>query len=120
MAACFSLASHAAADTAYDRCIAASAGVMPAIKACDAKQKESGDGKLNQSYLRVLHTLKPRDQTAFRAVERAWISFRDAECDFRYTAEGGGQDAALVASQCEAELTADRIRQLDAYSKHPR
>ena len=113
-------AAPAAADTAYDKCVAASGGVIPAIKACGAQQSQSNDGRLNQSYARVLRSTSARNQAGLRAAERAWIAFRDAECGFRYASEGGGQDASLVASQCRMELTSDRIRQLDAYARPPR
>ena len=93
---------------------------MPAIKACGAKQQQSNDGQLNQSYARVLHSASPKAQAALRSAERAWIGFRDAECGFRYQAEGGGQDASLVANQCQSELTSDRIRQLDSYTRRAR
>lgn len=113
-------AAPAAADAAYDKCVAASGGVMPAIKACGAQQAQSNDGRLNQAYARALHSAGARNQAALRAAERAWIAFRDAECGFRYSSEGGGQDASLVASQCRMELTSDRVRQLDAYTRQPR
>ena len=116
--ACFGSSTCALAETPYDRCVAASGGVMPAIKACGAKQQQSNDGELNQAYLRVLRSTAPKNAPALRAAERAWIGFRDAECDFRYASEGGGQDASLIASQCQAELTSDRIRQLNAYMQH--
>ncbi len=112
------ISTYTAAETPYDKCVAASGGVMPAIKACGAKQQQSNYGQLNQTYSRVLRSTAPKYQPALRAAERAWIGFRDAECAFRHASEGGGQDASLIASQCQAELTSDRVRQLNAYMQH--
>lgn len=91
---------------------------MPSIKACGAKRQQLDDGQLNQSYVRILHSTSLKNQAALRAAERAWISFRDAECSFRYATEGGGQDASLIASQCQTELTSERVRQLNTYTQN--
>jgi len=49
------------------------------------------------------------------AAQRAWISFRDAECTFQSSGEDGGTAAPLAIAACRTTLTTDRTEQLKAY-----
>ena len=57
---------------------------------------------LNSTYQDVLRRLKPGDQAALRAAQRAWITFRDADCAF-----GDGDHR-----ECMIQRTDERERQL--------
>ena len=47
-----------------------------------------------------------------RVAERAWIAYRDAECDFQGDAEAGGSMQPMIISGCMATLTEERIKTL--------
>jgi uncharacterized protein YecT (DUF1311 family) len=44
--------------------------------------------------------------------QRAWITFRDAECALAYSEFGAGTMRVLASSGCRLEMTADRTIQL--------
>ena len=50
-----------------------------------------------------------------QAAQRAWISFRDAECAFSTNDSKGGSIYPMLMSNCLEELTADRTKQLRTY-----
>lgn len=101
-------ATRAAADP-YQDCRTAAAGVDPRLKACDAAELSRRDAQLNDAYRRLMAALPGVRQAKLRSAERAWVAFRDAECDFRASAETGGSDAPLVDAACRLELTAERL-----------
>lgn len=49
---------------------------------------------------------------SLRAAQRAWISFRDAECGLDYAMWGSGSMRHIAASNCQLEMTAARTIKL--------
>ena len=49
-----------------------------------------------------------------RVAERAWIAYRDAECDFQGDAVAGGSMHPMIISGCMATLTEERIKTLQS------
>jgi uncharacterized protein YecT (DUF1311 family) len=47
-----------------------------------------------------------------RLAERAWITYRDAECDFAGDSEQGGSMQPMIISGCLTTLTKERIETL--------
>ncbi len=89
---------------------------------CAEKSRIAADAKLNQIYKRLVGTLKdnaeqetmPRTQIV--AAQRAWLAFRDAECDFRTILNGGAHQWLIVNhSECLTELTVRRTSVLQEY-----
>lgn len=54
----------------------------------------------------------PTTLEALRTAQRAWITFRDAECEYQSYSFFGGTGQAMIGSACLAELTLVRIDQL--------
>lgn len=106
------LAMIATSSPVYDACTAKAAGVVPALKICANREQTLRDTNLNHEYQLRLKSIDPATAAKLRTAERAWVAFRDAECAYRLADEGGGQDAALVWSDCRLELTQQRTRQL--------
>ena len=44
--------------------------------------------------------------------ERAWIAYRDAECNYQAKPFAGGSAAPMVLASCLADLTKQRLQQL--------
>ena len=60
---------------------------------------------------------RPSDADALLASQRAWLKFRDAECEVEaYAARGGSMEPQLSA-ECVARVTAERTKQLAAIAK---
>lgn len=99
-------------QSSYTACVSAAAGVVPALKACDDHEIVARERALNLVYQQLLPVLDSARRTRLRAAQRAWIAFRDAECGFRWSAEVGGTDAALIATGCRIALTGSRTDDL--------
>jgi uncharacterized protein YecT (DUF1311 family) len=55
---------------------------------------------------------RPGHEETLRTAQRAWITFRDAQCDFEgYEARGGTMEPMIVGF-CLERLTAERTKQL--------
>jgi uncharacterized protein YecT (DUF1311 family) len=89
-----------------------------ALGQCADKAFHEADKKLNTAYQQIETRLKD-DAAATKlliAAQRAWISFRDAECSF----QGGPVDEAgsiypMTVANCKAALTGARLKDFDAY-----
>jgi uncharacterized protein YecT (DUF1311 family) len=81
---------------------------------CAAEDYQAADAKLNQAYQDIISSDDADDKKLLQAAQRAWISFRDAECAHSTAASNGGSIHAMEVSQCLTTLTNDRIKQLAA------
>ena len=51
-------------------------------------------------------------ENALLESQRAWLTFRDAECKWQGFAAHGGSMEPMLVNMCSAKLTRDRIKQL--------
>ncbi|UYV35987.1 DUF1311 domain-containing protein [Rhodobacteraceae bacterium D3-12] len=82
------------------------------------------DRKLNQTYGEVMAAAKEMDRgkpdyapsrvEALRAMQRAWIPYRDAKCAFARSEWGGGTGAGPAGVSCLLEETASQTLYLNA------
>ena len=96
----------------------------PGVSNCTMLAKAAADRRLNEVYEAALHTLNhpgpthaPYDPEVPRrliAAERAWIAFRDAECNFQSTVALGGTGEGYAYAACLYEKTKARVRALTA------
>lgn len=89
---------------------------------CAEKARLAADKELNDTYKKLLGNLKDDSEkenfsrTQIVSAQRAWVTFRDAECEFRTSLNGGAHQWLVVnRSQCIAELTAERTKALQSY-----
>ena len=87
------------------------------MNACASQDHARADKELNAVYHKVTGRLTDEHETksALVKAQRAWIAYRDAECDFRVSGMDGGTAAPMVGTQCRTELTEDRSRALQSY-----
>ncbi|MCQ8784047.1 lysozyme inhibitor LprI family protein [Mangrovibrevibacter kandeliae] len=90
------------------------------IAACIDREQSAWDAILNERYRRATADAKATDKelgdsgidagaaTSLVAAQRAWIAFRDAECDRLYALDAGGTIRTLTYASCELDLTAQR------------
>lgn len=93
------------------------------LNQCTARADEAADKVLNRVYASFADRLKhgsPDDAVDNKeklkrliASERAWIAFRDAECQLRGTQMLGGSGEGLVVGDCLYTMTKDRAKSLD-------
>ena len=92
------------------------------MKECSGNAYRAADKVLNQVYAQTVAGLKVPDlfqsnKEILRrliASEKAWISFRDADCDLQGTSMLGGTGESLVISECYVEKTISRVKDLSA------
>ncbi len=97
-----------------------------ALNTCAWQAYERADADLNRMWPRVVAEMRERDREpeterargrpgyhqALLRSQRAWISFRDAQCRLvSYQARGGSMEPQLF-SQCMERLTRERIVEL--------
>ncbi|HWT71413.1 MAG TPA: lysozyme inhibitor LprI family protein [Oxalicibacterium sp.] len=83
-----------------------------AINACARQAYQAADKQLNQLYAQYRARLDDGQQQKLKQVQRAWIKFRDLSCDFESSAVEGGSAYAMVRSQCLADKTRARVKEL--------
>ncbi|MFK0273988.1 lysozyme inhibitor LprI family protein [Ensifer sp. NPDC090286] len=94
---------------------------------CANEDYEAADAELNKTYKQALAATQAQDQEladidaayvgaeqALKKSQRAWIGYRDGQCELAgFEARGGSMEPMLV-SGCLAELTKARTKELNA------
>jgi uncharacterized protein YecT (DUF1311 family) len=81
---------------------------------CAAADHDAADATLNKAYQDVVAGYDDKTRKLLQATQRAWIAFRDAECDYSTADSEGGSIHPMEVSECLTRLTNDRIKQLTA------
>jgi uncharacterized protein YecT (DUF1311 family) len=69
--------------------------------------------KINQTYNTVRAKLSPKQQQDFKAVQLAWIKFKDLDCKFQASGVAGGSAYPMIVSECLTAKTIQRNKELD-------
>ena len=95
----------------YSACLDKARGVTFDMIECIAAETGRQDARLNNNYQRLMSKLTSDRKKALLEAERAWIAFRDANCQF-YGDPQGGTSARLSANECVLNATAQRASEL--------
>jgi uncharacterized protein YecT (DUF1311 family) len=68
------------------------------------------DKWLNATYSQALKDAEPKQRDLLRQAQRAWIKFRDAQCD--YVGAEEGSIARVDYAECLRRMTEQRTREL--------
>ncbi len=97
------------------------------MTACAGMDYEAADAELNALWPDLIAKAQSRDadmgdfftdrglsttEETLRRAQRAWIAYRDAECEYRSYDALGGTMQPMIGSQCRADLTRARIKTL--------
>ena len=84
---------------------------------CAAQSFEKSDTALNGLYRQIMQRLGKGSAEARQlvAAQRAWIAFRDAECDFAASGVEGGSIYPMTVVNCRDALTQKRIDDFKFY-----
>jgi uncharacterized protein YecT (DUF1311 family) len=80
---------------------------------CTSAEFSRQDARLNENYKRLMSKLSSKRKEGLLEAQRAWIKFRDANCDFYYDPESGSA-AHLASTSCMLNATADRATELES------
>jgi uncharacterized protein YecT (DUF1311 family) len=95
----------------YSGCLDKASGVTPAMIDCIVSETSRQDIQLNENYRALGAKISQKRKRALIEAQRAWIKFRDANCDF-YDDPDGGTGARLSAAECVLNATVDRANEL--------
>jgi uncharacterized protein YecT (DUF1311 family) len=83
---------------------------------CYAIEGTVWDGLLNENYKKLLGTLDDEQSNKARAMQRAWIAYRDSTCQF-YDDKIQGTMSIMMHAACNTRETARRAMLLDFFSR---
>ena len=90
------------------------------INQCLGDAYQKADKKLNQTYSGILKKQDAAGQARLRTVQRAWVKYRDANCDAAAARYAGGSIQPSIHSECLKRITAARIDELQhVYALNP-
>ena len=95
----------------YKACMERSNGVTGEMLDCMGAEFTRQDARLNENYKKLMAKLSGKRKEALLEAQRAWIKFRDANCNFYYDPEGGSA-AHLAGTDCNLNATANRATEL--------
>jgi uncharacterized protein YecT (DUF1311 family) len=95
----------------YLTCLDKANGVTFSMIECIVAETSRQDSQLNDNYKRLISKISPKRKEALLSAQRAWIRFRDANCNF-YGDPEAGTSARLSADECLLNATADRAQEL--------
>jgi uncharacterized protein YecT (DUF1311 family) len=86
---------------------------------CYGNVYKASDAQLNALYKQIEGRLKDDKETTKLLVsaERAWVAFRDAECDFLTSGVSGGTVYPMIHAICLDRLTSKRFDDFKTYLK---
>jgi len=87
------------------------------LNICASDSYVAADKALNAAYQDIAGRLAGDANIRAKLVasERAWIAYRDAQCEFAASGVGGGSVAPMIVIQCRTTLTAQRQAELATY-----
>ena len=72
---------------------------------CAGRDYKSSDKKLNTAYQALSKTITPGGLQKLKSAQKAWIAYRDAQCDFDTSGHEDGSIYPMIQSLCLDALT---------------
>lgn len=88
------------------------------ISSCSVNAFRKADDLLNQEFKKALSLLNSAQKEKLRLAQRAWLNFRDMQCEFHVYDTKGGDMYDAVKNDCLRDLTEQRTKQLQAINKN--
>ncbi|MBB3259371.1 uncharacterized protein YecT (DUF1311 family) [Paraburkholderia bannensis] len=85
-----------------------------AMDECIGRAMKASDQALNETYRALLAKISKSGADQLRKTQRAWLGWRDAQCEFNTMATNGGTIHSSMYALCIDELTQEQTRRLDA------
>jgi uncharacterized protein YecT (DUF1311 family) len=98
----------------YSACLGkAVEGTWADMLECNGDELDRQDARLNDTYKKLMSKLSHDRKKALLKAQRAWIKFREGNCDYYFDPDGG-RAASLGAGGCLVRMTATRAKELEA------
>lgn len=82
---------------------------------CAAADAEAADAKLNVVYKKLAAKSEGAEKTSLRDAQRAWVAYRDKECDYETIGSAGGSIRPMEVSACVQKMTEGRTKELESF-----
>jgi uncharacterized protein YecT (DUF1311 family) len=79
---------------------------------CWNAELKKADAELNRVYQAALKKHRPENTVKLRKAQRAWIAFRDAQCEAEGSIYQGGTIQPIIEAHCRVKLTQERTKDL--------
>jgi uncharacterized protein YecT (DUF1311 family) len=83
------------------------------MKQCANKELEEVTKKLNATYNSYRKLLTPKQQQDLKAVQLAWIKYKDLRCNLENSFYEGGTMAGLAGTSCLTNITKQRLEEFE-------
>jgi len=83
-----------------------------AMNQCAGVDAANADAALNKIYKQLAAKLDGKEKTALRDAQRAWIAFRDKECEYQTIGDDGGSIRPMELAMCARDMTEARTKTL--------
>ena len=97
----------------------ASASTQAALNACAYESFLAASAAMSPQLRQIESALTPPKRTAWRNVQKAWMTFRTQSCQFESSAVQGGSAGPMVQWQCAARMTRERTAALARFASCP-
>ncbi len=81
---------------------------------CADRELAKSDAALNQTYRKLVADLDDEHRALLQKAQRAWVAFRDADCDLDASVALGGSMHPMLVAECRAAMTGARVKELVA------
>jgi uncharacterized protein YecT (DUF1311 family) len=91
-------------------------GVQSVLNACATEAYRKADAQLNAHYKKLLEEYREVGEAtkqSFVKSQRAWLAFRDAECELESSAVAGGSAQPMIIDSCLERLTLIRVKDFE-------
>jgi uncharacterized protein YecT (DUF1311 family) len=79
---------------------------------CAGLDFKAADAKLNALYQEMMAKYDGADKEKLKVAEKAWLAYRDAECDFETAQSQGGTIHPMIVTMCLTDKTKARLKEL--------
>lgn len=85
---------------------------------CLIEKMNDADDSLNKTYQALIDLVRNHGEDwveDLRRSERAWLKYRDTNCEFNGNYLKGGSGESLYYSACKLKMTKDRVNELEQF-----
>lgn len=82
------------------------------LNQCAVQKFHQADSALNSQYQSIFSTLDEHGKQRLKTAERAWLAYRDANCEAESDRYTGGSMQPLIKSSCLELLTSQRMEEI--------
>ena len=96
----------------YQQCLDSSGGVTTNMRMCSSQELKYQDKLLNKNYKGAMKRLDKDKQNELKKIQKLWMKYRDARCNFQFGLTGGTIDL-IMGDECLVDMTAQRAKELE-------